>query len=83
MAKVNRAPIPVNLEDEIKDDNKDDEDVLIVENSAVKGVYATEYFKRNNIPHCKKCGEQYHTGTEDEPVCPENFPANVCPRLGI
>ena len=48
----------------------------------VVGVYATEYFKRNDIPYCQKCGAQYQTNPADKPVCAENFSANICPRLG-
>lgn len=48
----------------------------------VMGVYSTEYFKRNGIPYCQKCGAQYQTNPADEPVCAENFSANICPRLG-
>lgn len=48
----------------------------------VKGVYATEYFKRNGIPYCEKCGAQYQTGLNEEPICPENFTSANCPRLG-
>ena len=76
MAKVTTA-IPPNL-----DVDEGLTPVINPEEFVVKGVYATEYFKRNGMPYCEKCGEQYHTDTNNNPVCAENFPANICPRLG-
>jgi hypothetical protein len=51
------------------------------EESEAIGKYATEYFQRNGIPYCKKCGDQYHNNSDGSPVCPENFSAKICPRL--
>lgn len=65
------------VEDSVTPNSK--EDLVGVE---AKGVYATEYFKRNNIPYCEKCGAQYQTGLNEEPICPENFTSANCPRLG-
>lgn len=49
----------------------------------VKGKYATETFKRRGLPYCQKCGAQYQHGLKGEPICPEAFPAGVCPRIKI
>ena len=54
----------------------------VKEEVKVKGVYVTEYFKRNNIPYCEKCGAQTQSGLNGEPICPENFSQTICPRLG-
>ncbi len=43
-----------------------------------KGVYATEYFKKHNIPYCETCGAQYQN-ENGAPVCAENY--EHCPRL--
>lgn len=51
----------------------------VVEVQPIKGKYATEYFKRNNIPYCEVCGAQYQTDSSNNPVCPENL--SSCPRL--
>ena len=55
---------------------------VVVAEVKVVGIYATEYFKRNGIPYCQMCGAQYQTDTNNNPVCAENFSANICPRLG-
>ena len=54
----------------------------VVAEAKVVGIYATEYFRSNKIPYCEKCGAQYQTDTNNNPVCAENFPVNICPRLG-
>jgi hypothetical protein len=54
----------------------------VVAEAKVVGIYATEYFRSNKIPYCEKCGAQYQTDTNNNPVCAESFPVNICPRLG-
>jgi hypothetical protein len=44
-----------------------------------QGTYATEYFKANGIPYCDRCGEQFHSDSEGNPVCAESL--SDCPRL--
>lgn len=44
-----------------------------------KGTYATDYFKANGIPYCDRCGDQFHSGINGEPVCSESL--TDCPRL--
>ncbi|BAS55383.1 hypothetical protein NIES2135_53320 [Leptolyngbya boryana NIES-2135] len=39
-----------------------------------QGTYATEYFKKNGIPYCDRCGSQLHTDAEGQPVCAESIP---------
>ena len=71
--------IPV---EETKKPPKTKTPAVVAEAKVVVGIYATEYFKRNGIPYCQKCGAQYQTNPADKPVCAENFSANICPRLG-
>jgi len=47
---------------------------------AIKGRYATEYFKANGIPYCETCGAAYEHA-KGNPVCPERLDARFCPRL--
>ena len=47
----------------------------------VQGTYPTEYFKRTKTPYCEVCGEQFHHDSQKNPICPENFTSEHCPRL--
>ena len=71
--------IPV---EETKKPPKTKTPAVVAEAKVVVGIYATEYFRSNKIPYCEKCGAQYQTDTNNNPVCAENFSANICPRLG-
>jgi len=48
----------------------------------VRGSYPTEWYRKSGIPFCNTCGERYLTDLHGNPMCPENFEPQFCPRLG-
>jgi hypothetical protein len=50
------------------------------EQPLVKGRYRTDFYKAAGIPYCPLCGEKELSDSQNNPLCPENFSADICPR---
>lgn len=69
------------VKEEIKSEDLAKEEDLAKKEVKVKGIYPTEYLRRNGIPYCETCGAQFQNTSDGMAVCPENFSSVVCPRL--